>query len=122
VEVRDPRTYGVIGAAMAVHRELGSGFLEAVYQEALEVELQVRKVPYQREVELPVSYRGHRLSTSYRADFICYGETLLELKAIQTIGRVERAQLLNYLKITGFKLGLLINFGAESLEYERLVL
>lgn len=106
---------------MTVHRELGHGFLEAVYQDALEIEFQHLGISYLREVELPVCYRGNRLSTGYRADFLCYGTTLVELKAIDRMASREEAQLLNYLKASGKEKGLLINFGGSSLEYKRMV-
>ena len=117
----DPRTYAIIGAAMEVHRELGPGFLEAVYQEALAIELSLRGIPFQREVELPIAYKGKTLQTAYRADFICYDEVVIELKSIKQLGVIEEAQLLNYLKATGYQVGLLINFGAASLETRRFV-
>lgn len=121
-EKRDPKTYAIIGAAMEVHRELGCGFLEAVYQEALALELAAREVPYRREPELPVLYKGKELNTHYRADFICYDSVVVEVKALDRIGGVEEAQVLNYLKATGREVGLLLNFGSESLEYQRFVL
>ncbi len=118
---KDPRTYTLIGAAMEVHRQLGCGFLEAVYQEALSLELNLRQIPHQREVELPIFYRGQRLATVYRADFICFETVILELKALAKLGGIEEAQIINYLKATGLPIGLLLNFGTESLEYKRFV-
>ena len=122
VSKKDPRTYELIGAAMEVHRELGCGFLEAVYQEAYAIELIKRVMPYRREVDLPVFYKGQKLNTSYRADFICYDSIIVELKALSKLGKVEEAQIINYLKATGFTIGVLLNFGAASLEYRRFVL
>jgi GxxExxY protein len=116
---KDPRTYAIIGAAMEVHKHLGCGFLEPVYQESLTVELSERSVQYRREVELPVFYKRKKLNTMYRADFICFDSVIVELKALVGIGRTEEAQIINYLKATGFEVGLLLNFGAASLEYRR---
>jgi len=121
VGTRDTQTYAIIGAAMEVHRQLGHGFLEAVYQEALAIELSARGVPYSREVEAPVLYKGVPLTCGYRADFVCYGEVIVETKAIRELGRIEQAQLINYLKATGMKRGLLLNFGGPSLEHKRVV-
>lgn len=118
---KDPRTYAIIGAAMEVHRQLGCGFLEAVYQEAFELELELQQIPCQREVELPIFYKKQRLKTFYRADFICYDSVLVELKALAKLGGVEEAQIINYLKATSLATGLLLNFGATSLEYKRFV-
>ena len=120
-DVRDPRTYAIIGAAMGVHRELDCGFLEAVYQEALAVEFEARGVPFEREVNLPFSYKGETLNTAYRADFICFDSVIVEVKAISKLGGTEQAQLINYLKATGHEVGLLLNFGAQSLQHQRLV-
>jgi GxxExxY protein len=106
---------------MEVHRELGCGFLEAVYQEALAVELRLRTIPHRREVDLPVSYKGQRLNTTYRADFICYDRVIVELKALKRLSGVEEAQIINYLKATGMETGLLLNFGTPSLQYKRFV-
>lgn len=119
---RDPKTFEIIGAAMEVHRELGSGFLEAVYQEALGIEFVLRKIPFQKEVELPVRYKEEVLSTSYRADFICHDDIIVELKAITQMSGKEESQIINYLKATKFKLGLLLNFGSSKLEYKRFIL
>ena len=118
---RDEQTYAIIGAAMAVHRELGHGFLEAVYQEALELELKHVGIPYLREVELPVRYLGVKLNTGYRADFLCYDAVIVELKAVERMATREEAQLLNYLKASKKERGLLLNFGSSSLEHKRMV-
>ncbi|MFI5174661.1 MAG: GxxExxY protein [Terriglobia bacterium] len=120
-EQGDPRSYSVIGAAMEVHRQLGCGFLEAVYQEAMDSELTARGIPHHSQVELPVLYKGVRLRTHYRADFICYDSLIVELKALTSLSGVEESQLINYLKATELKIGLLLNFGARSLEYKRFI-
>lgn len=118
---RDEQTYAIIGTAMTVHRELGCGFLEAVYQEALEREFQQQRIPYVREKELPILYRGKTLDTYYKADFVCYDSVIVELKAIAGLTGREESQVINYLKASGLHKSLLINFGASSLEYKRLV-
>jgi len=118
----DQQTYKIIGAAMAVHRELGCGFLEAVSREALAIELQERGVPFIREARLPVRYREHLLPVFYTVDFICFDEVLVEVKALHAIGSIEVAQLINYLRIARRRRGLLLNFGATSLQHRRLVL
>ncbi len=117
----DRRTFAIIGAAMEYHRILGPGFLEAVYREAFSKELLRREIPFRAEVELPVHYKGERLSTSYRADFVCFDSVIVELKALTQVTGVEEAQVLNYLKATGYTIGLLMNFGARSLQYKRLI-
>ena len=119
---RDPKTYAIIGAAMEVHRVFGYGFSEPVYQDGMAVELDLRAIGFVREQQIAIQYKGHELPSKYRPDFVCYGEVIVELKALDRITGVERAQVINYLKATGFKIALLINFGAESLEYERIVL
>lgn len=121
VDERDPQTYAIIGAAMEIHRQLGHGFLEAVYQEAAIIEFPLKQIPFEREVALPFRYKHIPLATYYRADFICFSEIIVEFKALSRLSTVEESQLLNYLKATGLKRGLLINFGTSSLQYKRLV-
>ena len=119
---QDPETYAVIGAAMSVHRELGHGFLESVYQAAFERELNHLGIMFQKEVSLPIYYKGDLLPVSYRADFICFDHLIVELKALSKIGGREEAQVINYLKATGYQRALLINFGAASLQQKRFIL
>lgn len=114
--------YNIIGAAMEVHRELGHGFLEPVYQEALELVLIDKGIPYQREKVLDIYFRGQLLQKKYVADFICYDEVVVELKALNGLTENDLAQVLNYLKATGKKIGLLINFGTNRLQYKRVIL
>ncbi len=115
-------SYAINGAAMQVYNTLGIGFLEAVYQEALAIEFVKRGIPFEREKELKIFYDGQQLQTSYRADFVCYGDIIVELKAVAALDDSHRSQVYNYLKATGYKLGLLYNFGhADGLEYERKV-
>ena len=119
--MRDKETYAIIGAAMTVHRELGCGFLEAVYQEALEREFQHLNIPYEREVKLPVYYRGVKLKSYYQADFICFDTIIVELKALQRLTGIEESQVLNYLKASNLHRALLLNFGITSLQHKRMV-
>jgi len=107
---------------MEVHRQLGCGFLEAVYQEALTIELAAREVPFRKEETLPIFYKGQRLDTFYRADLICFDSVIVEIKALDQLSGAEEAQVLNYLKATGKEVGLLLNFGTKSLQYRRFVL
>jgi len=107
---------------MEVHRELGHGFLEKVYHQALTIEFTTRNIPFQNEVQLPVSYKRQLLDCHYQADFICYGEIIVELKALETLSGKEDSQVINYLKASSLKRALLINFGGRRLEYKRLVL
>jgi len=118
----DPRTFAIIGAAMEVHAVLGPGFLEAVYHEALAKELTKRGIPFRAEVEIPVFYKGEKLSSAYRSDFVCYDTVIVEIKALAHLTGLEEAQVINHLKATGHIIGLLLNFGARSLEHRRLVL
>lgn len=119
---RDPRTYKIIGVAMEVHRQLGCGFLEPVYQEAFALELKNRGIPFTRELMFPVHYKGHRLRNQYRPDFICFDGVIVEVKALSRLSSIEESQLINYLKVTGYHTGLLLNFGARSLQQRRFVL
>ena len=114
--------YKIVGACMEVHRTLGCGFLEPVYQEALAFELQRQGIPYEREKEYEINYKGLILSKTYKVDFLCYGNIIVELKALGQLSKEHIAQVLNYLKASHLKLGLLVNFGTTSLNYERIVL
>ncbi len=114
--------FKIIGACMAVHNELGCGFLEAIYSEALEIELQEQSIAYEREVPLNIMYKGKKLQKLYKADYICFDKIILELKALSYLESVHEAQVLNYLKATGHKLALLVNFGQQSLKYKRIIL
>ena len=114
-------SYDIIGAAMEVHNELGPGFLESVYHEALSIEFEDRKIPFSSEKTLEVVYKQRVLNKYFEADFICFDQIIVEIKAVTELNNIHKAQVINYLKATGRKLGILINFGEESLEYERLV-
>jgi GxxExxY protein len=114
-------SYKIIGVCMEVHKVLGSGFLESVYQEALAIELSEKNIPFEREKALSITYKNKILEKTYIADFICYNKIILELKAIKEICDEHRAQIINYLKATKMKLGLLVNFGETSLKYERFI-
>ncbi len=118
---RDPQTYAIIGACMEVHRELGHGFLEAVYHEALQRELKLCDVPFRHEVELPVSYKGESLKCFYKCDLLCFEDIVVEIKAISQLTTGDEAQLINYLKASNIQRGVLINFGTPSLQYKRLI-
>lgn len=114
-------SYKIIGACFAVHNALGSGFLEAVYQEALQKELENCNIPFKKEVKLDLYYNGIKLNKIYRADFICYDKIILEIKAVNHMPNIFYNQVKNYLKATNYRLGLLINFGGSSLEYHRVL-
>jgi GxxExxY protein len=114
--------YEIVGAAMEVYNELGCGFLEAVYQEALEIELKARNVPCAPLQKLVIRYKGHPLIKKYIADFVCYGQIIVEIKALDRLSGKEQAQVLNYLKATGLRVGVLLNFGSPGkLEWKRFV-
>ena len=114
-------SYKILGACFTVHSELGCGFLENVYQEALAKELAVRKIPFKKEAELDILYKNEYLSKKYYADFVCYDKIILEIKACENISDNHIAQVVNYLSATNFKLGIIINFGSKSLTYKRIV-
>jgi GxxExxY protein len=114
--------YAIVGAAMEVHNELKDGFLEPVYQEALEIELAKCDIPFTPQQEIPIQYKNLLLKKTYVADFIAFEKIIVEIKAIDYLTGREEAQLLNYLKASGIELGLLINFGAKKLEWKRMVL
>ena len=114
-------SYAIIGAAMKVHSTLGCGFTEKVYQDALAVEFNKNKIPFQKEVELHVVYDDIELPSAFIPDFICYDKIIVELKAVRELDDMHRSQAYNYAKVSGYQLALLVNFGEPSLTYERLV-
>ena len=114
--------YKIVGACMEVHSNLGCGFLEPVYQEALALELQQRGIPFEREKEFEIKYKGFVIPKTYKVDFLCYEHIIVELKALSQLTSDHIAQVLNYLKASQLKLGLLVNFGISSLQHERIIL
>ena len=118
---KDKRTYKIIGAAMEVHKEMGCGFLEGVYQEALGIEFRVQGIPYKAQPVVEISYKGEPLEKKYQPDFICFDDVIVEIKALEHLSGIEEAQIINYLNATKLKVGLLINFGSKSLEHKRFV-
>ena len=114
-------SFKIIGACLEVHKTLGCGFHEFVYQEALAIEFKLRGIPFEREKELKVSYKGNILNRRYIPDFICFGKIIVELKALSELHSKNEAQVLNYLKVVDFRLGLLLNFGEERLISKRIV-
>ena len=119
-EMRYPEeSFKIIGAAMKVHAALGPGFIEKVYQDALAIEFREQGIPFVRELELHATYKGVVLDGTYKPDFICYDKIIVELKAVKELDDVHRSQAINYAKVAGYKLSLLINFGQPSLPKER---
>ncbi|EGF90838.1 hypothetical protein ABI_22490 [Asticcacaulis biprosthecium C19] len=120
INQRDPQTYAIIGAAMEVHSRLRHGFLEAVYHEALTIEFTRGNIPFRRECALPIYYRETILTCQYRADFMCFDNVLVEIKALAQMSQREDAQAINYLRAARLSIGLLINFGGAKLEHKRI--
>ena len=114
-------SYKINGAIYEVHKELGPGLLEKVYQEALEKELKLQDIPFEREKSYTIKYKGEELEQRYIADFVCYNRIVVELKAVDELLPIHRAQVINYLAITGYKLGVLVNFNAQKIKVERIV-
>lgn len=119
---RDAHTFAIIGAAMEVHRILGSGYVESYFRDALRIEFDLRRIPFRAEVPCVVEYKGHLLSGAHRVDFVCYELVVVEVKARSNTGPSDHAQVLNYLAATKLESGLLLNFGTRSLEYRRFAL
>ncbi len=113
--------YKINGAIYEVHKELGPGFLEKVYQDALEREFNLQNIPYEREKSFSIMYKGMQLAEKYVADFVCYNKIVVELKAVEELHPVHKAQVINYLAITGYKLGLLVNFNSIKVNPERII-
>ena len=114
--------YDVVGAAIEVSNELGSGFLEAVYQEALGIEFNSRRIPFLNQPKVEITYKGRKLVKEYVPDFICFDQVIVEIKSIKELTNIDQAQVLNYLKATGKPVGLLLNFGSPKLEWKRMAL
>ena len=111
--------YEIIGAAMDVHNTLGQGFLESVYQEVLEIEITKRNIPFTAQAKIQIQYKDVPMEHYFIADFVCYDKIIVELKSVSTILPEHEAQIINYLRATGFKLGILLNFNEESLFFKR---
>lgn len=119
---RNDETYEIIGICMEVHRNLGSGLLEIIYKDAIEIELKAKNIPFEREKEFPIEYKGQILPHRFYADFVVNGNIILEIKAVKEFSKEHLAQLLNYMKISRSELGLLFNFYPSSLQYKRYIL
>lgn len=120
--VHEQETYRILGACFEVYKEKGCGFLEAVFQECLSLELEFQGIPFVAQPELALSYKGRPLKQTYRPDFVCFNKVLVEIKAVSTLTDEHRAQLINYLHATGLRVGLLVNFGHyPRVEHERIV-
>jgi GxxExxY protein len=118
----DSRTFAILGAAMAVHRTLGSGFLESIYRDALAIEFELRGIAFTSELACGVRYKGRPLRGRFRIDFVCFDEVIVEVKARGATGPADAAQVLNYLAATGRPIALLLNFGTPRLDFRRFIL
>lgn len=119
--IHEEETYRILGACFEVYKEKGCGFLEAVFQECMEMELGLQGIPFVAQPELALAYKGRPLKQKYKPDFVCYGKVLVELKAVSKLTDEHRAQVINYLHATGLKVGLLVNFGHyPKVEHERI--
>ena len=116
----EEETGKILNACMEVHKELGNGFLEPVYKEALEEEFKLQHIPYEREKLLNIIYKGKKLTKEYFADFVCYGNIIVELKAVTNLVKAHKSQVINYMKATNSEIGILVNFGENSLKWERI--
>jgi GxxExxY protein len=120
--LRKEESYRIIGACFEVYNEKGSGFTEPIYQECLEIELDMQTIPFQAQTPLPLSYKGRPLQHRFQPDLICFGNVIVEIKSVSALTDEHRSQVLNYLNATGYRLGLLVNFGAHGkLLWERIV-
>jgi GxxExxY protein len=118
--IHGDEVYKILGACFEVYNDKGCGFLEPVYQECLEIELQLQQIPFTAQAALALNYKGHRLTHSYEPDFQCFGKVVMEIKAVSKLADEHRSQIINYLNATSFGVGLLVNFGHyPKLEYER---
>ncbi len=113
-------TEKILGASLEVYNQLGCGFLEAVYSDALEFEFELRNIPYHREKEYYITYKGKRFNKYYKVDFLCFNKIILEIKAVESILPIYKQQVFNYLRLADLKLGYVINFGSTSLQWERI--
>jgi GxxExxY protein len=118
----EQESYSILGACFEVYKDKGCGFVEAVYQECLELELSFQKIPFVPQSELQIAYKGHTLKQTYKPDFVCFGKIIVEIKAVSSLDDEHRKQIHNYLKATSFRLGFLVNFAHHpKLEYERVI-
>jgi GxxExxY protein len=119
----EAESYKIVGACFEVYNRMGRGFLEAVYQECLEIEFAERRIPFVSQHKLPIIYKGRTLQQFYKADLVCYDKIIIEVKAVSRLVDEHRAQAIHYLRATGMRLGILVNFcAAPELDFERLVL